>query len=195
MRKNSQTKGIFCLEGLWDSDLRRKSTIRPILELLTNNMGIPFIHRNCATIPELEYYLIKWPQKKYDGYPILYLAFHGEEAGIDLGGKTYSLDKLARKLNDKCQNKIIILGSCSTLNIDKRHVTRFLKDTKALAICGYKIDVDWMQSTAFELLLLNEMQSNEFSGRGIDAIEGRILEISKSFKQLDFRIVTQKEVA
>lgn len=28
MRKNYQVKGIFCLEGLWDDDLRKPSTVR-----------------------------------------------------------------------------------------------------------------------------------------------------------------------
>ena len=27
-------KGIFCLEGLWYDDLRKRSTVKPILELL-----------------------------------------------------------------------------------------------------------------------------------------------------------------
>ena len=180
MRKNNQTKGVFCLEGLWDSDLRRKSTIRPILELLTDNVAIPFIHRDCATATELEYYLARWQQKKYEGYPILYLAFHGSESAIEIGNTLIALDDLAGMVEGKCNNKIIVFGSCSTLNIDKRHLTRFLKTTGALAVCGYKSDVKWMLSTAFELLVLNEMQNNEYSGRGIEAIANKLNEIGRA---------------
>ena len=45
MRKNSQTKGIFCVEGHWESDLRHPSTVRPILELLRTCDKVKFIHR------------------------------------------------------------------------------------------------------------------------------------------------------
>jgi hypothetical protein len=194
MRKNDQTKGIFCLEGLWESDLTKKSTIQPILELLVRNVGIPFIHNVCATSTEVDFFLKKWQQKKYDAYPILYFAFHGKEAVLEIDGKLVKLDELAAKIENSCGNKIIVFGSCSTLNIDKRHLKRFLKTTGALAVCGYKIDVDWMLSTAFELLMLNEMQENEFSGRGIDSIHNKLKSLAKSFSQLDFRIVTSKDL-
>jgi len=71
----------------------------------------------------------------------------------------------------------------------------FLGKTEALAVCGYRVDVDWLRSTAFELLLLSQMQKNEFSGRGADAIDRAATEIARSFKDLDFDIVTVKDLA
>ena len=65
MRKNYQTKGIFCLEGSWDNDLQKPSTIRPILELLRMNYKIDYIYRDCATKEELEFYLKKWTQTPF----------------------------------------------------------------------------------------------------------------------------------
>ena len=38
-------KGIFCLEGKWYDDLRKRSSVRPILELLELNSDIPYIKR------------------------------------------------------------------------------------------------------------------------------------------------------
>jgi hypothetical protein len=51
-----------------------------------------------------------------------------------------------------------------------------------------------MRSAAFELLLLAEMQANEFSGRGIGAIAERVAEVARMFRDLDFRMVTCKEL-
>ena len=183
-------KGIFCIEGLWNSDLKKKSSTRPILELLSVNTETPYIHRDCATNEELEYYLNTWIQEEYSDYPILYLAFHGTEAEISSGNCKYSLEQLAGKLEGKCQKRLIMLGSCSVLNIDKRYLKNFLNRTKAFAICGYKIDVDWMKSTAFELLLLHTLQENVFDGRGLPAIIEKTNLLSNSFKELNFRIVT-----
>lgn len=183
-----KTKGIFCLEGIWDSDLSQPSTVSPILELLRLNMKIPYIHKDFATEEELEYYLKKWVQKRYSKYPILYLACHGKKSALQLDRSTYGLDQIADHLEGQCRNRIIVFASCCTLGVDKRHIKRFLKRTGALAVCGYKFYVDWLKSTAFELLLLSAMQDNEFSGRGIRAIEERVHSISRLFKGIDFRL-------
>jgi hypothetical protein len=186
-------KGIFCIEGLWENDLKQKSTVQPILDLLHLNEKIPYICRDSATIEELEFYLKKWTQKAYKKYPILYLAFHGEENEIVPGRRNYSMDDLRDLVKGQCKNKILIFASCSTVSIDKRKLKTFLKVTDALAVCGYKNDVDWMKSTAFELLLLSTLQENHFDGRGIDAIQRKTVEISRMFKNLEYRIVTSKD--
>jgi len=185
---------IFCIEGLWDNDLRNKTSVQPILDLLERIEHIPYIHKDCATREEFEFYLKKWVQQKYKHYTILYLAFHGDHNKIYLGADEYSLDEMAKMLADKCYNAIIIIASCSTLAIDKRHLKRFLLQTGAVAICGYKVDVDWMKSTAFELLLLSILQENEFSGRGIASIEKKTVQMAKMFDKLEFRIVTVKDL-
>lgn len=195
MRKANQAKGVFCLEGPWESDLSVGSSVRPLLELLRINAEIPYIHRECSTGVELEHYLSKWTQKRYSKFPILYLASHGEQFGIQLTREFYDLDTIADTLGSKCSNRIIMISSCSTLKTDKRHLKRFLRTTNSLAICGYRSDVDWMRSAAFELLLFYEMQVNEFSGRGISSIQNRAGNLSKSFPDLHFRMVTVKDSA
>ena len=194
MRKAYQCKGIFCIEGVWDRDLRKASSVRPSLELLRLNESIPYIHRECATGTELNFYLSKWPQKRYSAYPILYLASHGEEYGLALEDGFYSLDDIGEALGYKCEYRIVMISSCNTLGVDIRHLKRFLQNTNCLAICGYKADVEWMRSAAFELLLFSEMQANEFSGRGIDSIQEKVISLSKSFLDLMFRMVTVKDL-
>ena len=73
---------------------------------------------------------------------------------------------------------------------------KFLDKTQALAICGYKNEVDWVPSTAFELLVLSLMQDNEFSGRGIASIKSKIEPLARKFKkELEFIMVTNQEVS
>jgi hypothetical protein len=193
MRKADQWKHVICLEGPWDGSLRGKSSVQPILELIAKQYrSFKFIYKDCATGVELKWYLNKW-RRGYEEYPVLYLAFHGEDGCIKLGDGSMTTDDLGELLSGSLSGRIVVFGSCSTLNIDKRHIKRFIKNTDCLAVCGYKSDVDWMKSTAFELLMLEAMQENEFSGRGIGAIKAKLMEISKGFVELDFRMVTSQE--
>ncbi|MFY0606425.1 MAG: hypothetical protein JXR10_06915 [Cyclobacteriaceae bacterium] len=194
MRKNTQLKNIFCLEGLWDGNLNDQSTVLPAIELLSKHRGIRCIHSRCATKSELDFYLSKWSLKKYDDYPVLYLAFHGEKDSIRLMGEVINLNYISDLLKGKCKGRVVIFGSCSTLDIDLRHLKRFLKTTGALAIGGYKTDIDWVLSTANDLLLFEALQSNEFSERGIPVIKRKMMEVAKRFKELGFRMVTSSEI-
>jgi hypothetical protein len=187
-------KGIFCLEGLWNDDLRRQSTVKPILELLSLNSDIPFLHYDCATEEEFKFYIQKWKDPEYYRYPILYLAFHGEENGIIIRDRIFTLDEISKELRGNCKNRVFLLASCSSVKTDKRNLKRFLRETTALAICGYRKVVPWITSTAFELMLLDAMQQNALDGRGIDAVQKHINQIAYMFKELDFLMLTNKEV-
>jgi hypothetical protein len=194
MRKRGQTKGIFCIEGLWDPDLRVPSSVVPLLDLLNLNALVDYIHMDCATHAELEFYIKKWTQKRYDRFPILYIASHGSESGLQIGRDHYSIEALGRLMEGKCSNRLIMFSSCSTLGIDRRILKGFLKKTGALAVCGYRVEVKWLRSTAFELLLFSEMQDNEFSGRGVEAIAREAKALARSFRDLDFRMATIRDL-
>jgi len=187
-------KGIFCLEGLWYDDLRRRSTVKPILDLLELNSEIPYLHSDCATHKEFTFYIKKWIESRYNNYPILYLAFHGTEKGILIDDSTYTLDQISVDLKGKCKNRVFLLASCSTVKTDKRNLKRFLRETNALAICGYRKVVPWITSTAFELMLLAAMQENVLDGRGIEAVQRHVNNVAAMFKELDFLMLTNKEL-
>jgi hypothetical protein len=195
MRKKSQTKGIFCLEGMWSPDLRVSASVRPLLELLHLHSGVEYIHREYATKEEFEYYLDRWTLKMYDAFPILYLASHGMKGGIELQGELITVLDLGKRLEGKCKDRAIIFASCSTLSLSKRKLKNLLRKTDALLVCGYSVNVDWMRSTAFELMLLFQMQQNEFSGRGAGAIQDNAETLAHGFPDLEFRIVTVKDLA
>lgn len=186
-------KGIFCLEGLWDNDLKKRSSVAPMLSLLDLHSNIPYIYNNCATIEEFEFYLKKWSQRQYRNYPILYLAFHGQEGMICFGNKEYHLKEIGELLEGRCKNRVLVIGSCSVLAMKKPHLKKFLETTGALAVCGYKTEVEWMRATAFELLLLDTLQENSLDGTGISSIAAKLNKLKRSFKDLEFRMVSVKD--
>jgi hypothetical protein len=153
-------KHIYCLEGDWEHDLRKKQSIRAMLHLLEDALEIRHVHRHCGTKEELEYRLKQYKTTRYAKYSICYLAFHGEPDFIFLGkNKKVSLTELAEILSDSCKDKIIHFGSCSTLNTNGKNIKRFLRQTQALCVTGYKSDVDFMESTVFDAFLFQTFQS------------------------------------
>ncbi len=191
----TQPKGIFCLEGDWDRDLRTTITVLPFLELLgqVNRPPIPSIRRDIGTATELEYYLRKWCLKRYARYPILYLGFHGDPGVLYLGGDRRSqvdLDWLEERLAGKCKGRLIHFGSCGTLATHGKRLNRFLRTTGALAVCGYKVDVDWLFAAAFEIILLGVIQHYSLTRPGMAAVERRVKQEAGGLaRDLAFRLV------
>lgn len=188
-------KGVFCLEGDWEKDLRGRTTVSPVLELLERSHypAIRSIRRDVATPGELEHYLKKWRLKKYDAYPILYLGFHGDPGTLFMrAGKKepVELEWVGERLEGRCRGRIIHFGSCGTLAVHGKRLNRFLEQTGALAVCGYRADVDWIQSAAFELILLSTLQFNTFTKAGLSAAERRVRQDAGTLARvLQFRMV------
>lgn len=151
-------KDVYCLEGDWDSDLRSTSSVHAAMLFLQNNIGIKFIHRHCGTKESLAHYLKLWKSKKYSKYSICYFAFHGEPENLAVGKELVSLDELGEMLEGACKDRIIHFGSCKTLNTEKRNVMRFLNKTGALCVCGFKTEIDFLESSVFDMLLIDKFQ-------------------------------------
>ena len=174
---------MFCLEGDWDSNIAtRSTTVEPVLQLLEKSnypRSVPYVHRDIGTLEEFEYYLSKWSQQRYRGYPILYLAFHGGPGELYVGDQRRSdrrvhFDWLEERLGGRCRNRVIHLGSCGTIAVRSSRLQAFLQATGAVAVCGFRSDVHWITSSAFEALLMSYLQENAFTRSGLLAVERRI---------------------
>jgi hypothetical protein len=186
-------KGIYCLEGLWNHhNVQDKSTVLPILDLMNNRGYCDYVYHDCATREELEFFLDKWKQRSVgQKFPILYLAFHGEQGCIFLTNKQkYTLEDLGKFLHQSCQGKVVYFGSCSTFDIDMRIIKRFLENTGAIAAIGYRTDVDWIQSAACDLFVFEALQGDKLDSRGIEKIHQSIItNYGNLHKLLDLRVV------
>ncbi len=173
-----QLKNIYCLEGMWnDYNLKDKSTIIPMLELLFKNSYCDYIYHDCATKAEFEFFISKWAKHTVlaNKFPIIYVACHGKAEKIYLNRKDYiTLDEIADLLENKCHRKVFYFASCSTLSVSKRKIQAFLAKTGAIAAIGYREEVDWLIATACELLVLEALQKDNFDSKGIEKIKQKI---------------------
>lgn len=184
-------KGIYCIEGMWSTIASDRVSVQPILELIEASGTSKTVYKSCHTIEELEFLVKKWKTKLIQTrYPILYFAFHGEQGCLLLGRKQIPLEQLGDMLEGKAHGKIFFFASCKTLDIDERKIKSFLVKTQAIAALGYKMDVDWMQATAFELLILDALQVDEFDTRGVKRIKEFIYdEYGNIARRQQFRMV------
>ena len=166
MKTKAQRKGIFCLEGHWWG-VKGRSTVEPVLRLLETLSGyrVSYRHYDVGTREELDFYLNKWHGASFKDFPILYLSFHGEKGNLFVGegrDTRLSLEDLAERLEGSCEGRVVHLGTCSTVGVHGRDLTKFLTRTRARAVSGFTKDVDWLQSAAFEMLMLGRLQEASF---------------------------------
>lgn len=190
------SRGIFCLEGDWWNDLNHSSTVKPVLKLLSGSADqpIPFVHRDVGTVQEMRYYLAKWANRGMSKYPLLYLAFHGTNGTLHVGdrrrsGSDVDLQTLAEWLDGRLKGRIVHFGSCETLGADRRHIQRFLRRTGATAATGFRESIDWLKSSAFEVLMFDVMLRRPFTVASAQRIKQDLWrEIPGLARQLEFRM-------
>jgi DNA-binding transcriptional regulator/RsmH inhibitor MraZ len=78
------------------------------------------------------------------------------------------------------------------LDIRGARINRFVRQTKALAVCGYRESVDIVKSAAFELLVFEAFQRNTLTLHGARAMKRTIQsQASKLSRDLGFRMVVR----
>lgn len=152
-------KNIACIEGRWEQDFTKTNSVAAGLELLQNNKIVSKqcckpSHSKASTLDMLR----EFTQKRYSSYSLIYLSFHGEPGSIGHGKEKVTLDELEEKLSGKLTGKILHFGSCQTVNLNKRRLTKFLDSTGAAAISGFTVDVPFLESTLFDLLYFETCQ-------------------------------------
>ncbi|GAB4212895.1 MAG: hypothetical protein OHK0022_49320 [Roseiflexaceae bacterium] len=156
-RSESYTKHIACLESLWNNDLEERWSVQPILALIANIQDCRLAHLTCNTEPEFAYNLSMLSRRRQDG--ILYLAFHGAPGEIYLAdGTNISLEQLAEYMETRFNGWIIHFGSCSTISVDQERLDQFIKATNVHMMIGYTKDVDWIESSAMDMLIFQALQ-------------------------------------
>ena len=64
-----------------------------------------------------------------------------------------------------------------------------MDQTEVLAVMGYKRDVEWLPSAAFEILLLDLLQNNPFDSTGIKVFNKIVQsECRRQVVELDFKL-------
>lgn len=148
-------RNIACLESMWNGHIENKLNVLPTLELISKTMDSKFSHLTCNTREELQYNLNLLCKRNYG---VLYFAFHGSPGRIHLHRDRVKLPDLAAMMNHRFTNWIIHFGTCSTLR-KPTAVRDFVEKTRVSLVTGFTRDVDWIESSSFELLLFKALHT------------------------------------
>jgi hypothetical protein len=151
----SRKRNIACLESLWNGNTEDRLNVIPTLELISKTQDAKFSHLTCNTRDELQYNLNLLCKRNYG---ILYFACHGSPGKIHLHRDKISLTELAGMMNHRFTNWIIHFGTCGTLR-KPREVEYFVESTQVALATGFTKEVDWIESSAFELLLFKTLHN------------------------------------
>ncbi|MCL7458541.1 hypothetical protein M8I35_15275 [Micromonospora sp. MSM11] len=154
--------GVFCIEGQWHRDLNERGSVLPTLELLERLGKIRFIHKDAATRDELFYFVDRWLLKQYADHRVGFFAMHGEPSRLCLTDwESVALADVADLMAGRCEGRRLYFGSCSVLRASDAVLRGFLDATGAALICGYTREVDWVESAAFETVLLDVLANGQ----------------------------------
>ena len=145
----SRKRNIACLESMWDNRTENRLNVVPMLEVIARGWNAKFSHLTCNTREELKYNLNLLCKRNYG---ILYFAFHGTPGFVKLHGDKVSLAELSEMMNCRFSNWIIHFGTCGTIR-KPREVVEFVEKTNVALVTGFTKKVDWIESSAFELLM------------------------------------------
>ena len=156
-RATSYTKNIACLESMWNTDLEDRWSVQPILEVIANTQNLKLAHLSCNTEPEFVYNLRMLGKRR--SYGIIYLAFHGAPGQFYLADDTgVSLETLQEYMATQFTDRIIHFGCCSTIRVAAERLQSFVATTQVKMVIGYTKDVDWIESSAMDLLIFQALQ-------------------------------------
>ena len=183
--------GIFCLETEWEQsihDMKKESSVRPLLQYLNASEGTEFVFRQVATRTEFEYYLEHLSRSSYQRFDIVYLCFHGLEGEITFANKEYiSLLQIAEQFPDIFTERKVHFGSCNTLKVGKNIISEFKECTGAKLVTGYAKAVPFHDSFLFELWLMHLLTHHK--SLGSIKLEAKAEKEMKFYKDgLKFRI-------
>lgn len=158
-------KGIICFET---GEFAKNSTdsqfyALPLLEFMKQAMGINFIYRQIVTRQELEYYLRKIGETRFQNkFDVIYFSFHGQPENICLTRNAkglISFEDLAEMAAPykSFKERHIHFSSCETMNCEEEMICRFRRNVGAKSVSGYTECVDSTAAYINELAYFHQI--------------------------------------
>ena len=156
---------IHCFEGEWN-DKYQDLSIRPLIHVLEQSykatgVELSYTYKFCQTTTRLRQNLQLDGRSfaKQNYLHCLYFAFHGNGTGLFSTERDEQLtfQEIAQLIGTKASGSIIFFGSCSAGRTSREELKKLKAATDAKLVVGYGASVDWVASSAFEMLFFSEL--------------------------------------
>jgi hypothetical protein len=178
---------IFAIEGEWETKLDKELTIKSTLTLLQEVCDIDYIFRKTNTVNSLLTYLKTTSAASYKKYGTIVIATHGTREDIELSEEEYiTLKKLGKRCAGLFEDKVVHFSSCGVMK-DEDAMVAFKNITSAACVCGYTKDVGFLESSVFDILLLQKLYEFKRPGDVNNHLEKNY---NGLYENLGFKMIT-----
>jgi len=153
-------KSILVLEAPWDSDSLESSSVWPMIREFAAVRGIKAFHQTFFDKASFDHWVKAYDEEPGAGAKLLYIACHGGNG--QLGGLTKRLNRTSIQAAVQKATTISFVHFGSCLFGSETNLEELLNAAPHLRwAAGYDKEVDWVDSTLFDILLWGRIESRD----------------------------------
>lgn len=153
-------KSILVLEAPWDSNSLESSSVWPMIREFAAVRGIKAFHQTFFDKASFEHWIKAYDEMAIAGPKLLYIACHGGNG--QLGGLSRNLNRTSIQTAVQAARNISFVHFGSCLFGSEKNLQKLLDAAPHLRwVAGYDKEVDWVDSTLFDILLWGRIESRD----------------------------------
>lgn len=143
---------LLVLESNWNDSQLKDFSVWPFFKEFSNVMGIEAHHKSFSDLNTLRHWVNVYDQSR-SAKKVLYIASHGSEGRIYGLNKAINHSSLTQMLKE-CKNITHVLFGCCSFGGQNNLIDIVHKSPSLKFASGYEKEVDWIDSTLFDLFVL-----------------------------------------
>jgi hypothetical protein len=158
-------KSILVLESPWDDTSVESASVWPLVKEFARARNIRAHHQTFLDKSSFLHWVKVFNDEKLSDPKLLYVAAHGNNARISGLQKSINKSTITTALSNAPNIDFVHFGSC--LYGSEKNLTALLTAASHLKwAAGYDKQVDWVDSTLFDILLWGRIESRDDPSKG-----------------------------
>jgi len=153
-------KSILVLEAPWDSNSLESSSVWPMIREFAAVRDIKAFHQTFFDKASFEHWIKAYDEMAIAGPKLLYIACHGSNGQLAGLSKNLNRTSIHKAVQAARSVSFVHFGSC--LFGSEKNLQKLLDAAPQLRwVAGYGKEVDWVDSTLFDILLWGRIESRD----------------------------------
>jgi hypothetical protein len=158
-------KSMLVLESPWDNGSVKSKSVWPMVREFARARGITAFHQTFLDRNSFEHWVQAYNAEPITGSKLLYVASHGLNGRIAGLKKEINRTTVLSTVANAKNISFVHFGSC--LFGSEKNLQKLLEDAPHIRwAAGYEEEVDWVDSTLFDILLWGRIESRHEEIRG-----------------------------
>jgi len=158
-------KSILVLESIWDSTTVKSKSVWPFVSEFANVNGINAYHQVFTDKDSFCHWIKLFDKERATKPKLLYIATHGNIARISGLNHEINFNTILSEIRKTKTIQYVHFGTCYIGNPENLKLL-LEKSKKVTMVSGYNKEVDWIDSTLFDIMLWGRIISRENNDKG-----------------------------